>query len=48
MDAPWEEAEDFDTHLAHAATNIAFILWAKRRGLVNREDFQQVARLLQK
>jgi hypothetical protein len=48
IDAPWDGAEDFDTHLAHAATNIAFILWAKRRGVVSREDFQQVARLLQK
>ena len=46
MDAPWEDAEEFDTHLGHAATNIAFILWAKRRGVVSREDFQQVARLL--
>ena len=48
MDAPWEETEDFETHLAHAATNIAFILWAKRRGLVSREDFRQVAQLFQK
>ena len=45
MDAPWGAAEDFDTHLGHAACNIAFILWAKRRGVVSREDFQQVARL---
>lgn len=45
LDAPWEETEDFDTHLAHAACNIAFILWAKRRGVVSCEDFQQVARL---
>jgi len=45
MDAPWEAAEDFDTHLGHAACNIAFILWAKRRGVVSREDFQQVALL---
>jgi hypothetical protein len=46
MDAPWDDAEEFDTHLGHAACNIAFILWAKRRGLVDRDDFQQVARLL--
>jgi len=45
LDAPWEESEDFDTHLAHAACNIAFILWAKRRGVVSVKDFQQVARL---
>jgi hypothetical protein len=48
MDAPWEETEDFDTQLAHAATNIAFILWARRRGVVSCEDFRQVARLLQR
>jgi hypothetical protein len=45
MDAPWDDAEAFDTHLGHAACNIAFILWATRRGVVSREDFQQVARL---
>jgi len=47
LDAPWEETEDLDTHLAHAATNIAFILWGKRRGVVTGEDFRQVARLPQ-
>jgi len=45
MDAPWEDTEDFETHLGNAACNIAFILWATRRGVVSRDDFQQVARL---
>jgi hypothetical protein len=45
MDAPWDDAEAFEMHLGHAACNIAFILWATRRGVVSREDFQQVARL---
>jgi hypothetical protein len=46
IDAPWDSDEDFDTHLGHAACNIAFILWAKRRGKISREDYQNAARIL--
>ena len=45
LDAPWEEEEILETHLGHAATNIAFILWALRRGKIQSEDFRNVARL---
>lgn len=47
MDAPWDEEEDLTTHLGHAATNIAFILWALKRGRITREDFQRIACLLE-
>lgn len=30
-------------HLSHAACNIAFILWAMKRGKVDREDFWEVS-----
>ena len=46
MDAPWDNDEDFDTHLGHAACNLAFILWAWRRGKISREDFQNAAAIL--
>ncbi len=50
-DTVWEggkevENESPETHLGHAATNIAFILWALRRGKVTREDFQNIAKVL--
>jgi len=48
VNAPWDETEDFRTHLGHAACNIAFILWALRRGIVSQQDFQQAAKLLAK
>ena len=46
IDAPWDNDEDFDTHLGHAATNIAFILWARRRGKISRSDYQNAATVL--
>ncbi len=50
-DKVWENGEEveneaIEVHLGHAATNIAFILWALRRGKVSREDFQNIARVL--
>jgi hypothetical protein len=39
----WDEEESIWTHLGHAATNIAFILWALKRGKVTRADFQNAA-----
>jgi hypothetical protein len=46
IDAPWDNDEDFDTHLGHAACNIAFILWARRRGKISPEDYQNAAAVL--
>ena len=46
MLAPFDEAEDFTTHLGHAACNLAFIAWAVRRGKVTREDFVNAAQTL--
>ncbi len=40
---PSEEDEGIETHLGHAACNIAFILWALPRGRVKREDFLNAA-----
>ncbi len=50
-DKVWENGIEVDnespeTHLGHAATNIAFILWAIRRGKVTRADFQNIAKVL--
>ena len=46
MDAPSEaEGEDFRTHLAHAASNLAFIAWALDRGIVTVDDFRKAAEL---
>jgi hypothetical protein len=46
MDAPGEEdGEDFETHLAHAGCNIAFIAWALKRGIVKVQDFENAAEL---
>lgn len=38
-----DHSEDILTHLGHAATNIAFMLWAIRRGVIRREDFRNYA-----
>jgi len=46
IDAPWDNDEDFYTHLGHAACNIAFILWARRRGKISHEDYQNAAAIL--
>ncbi len=46
MDAPSDPDEDMLTHLGHAATNIGFILWAMKRDKVTREDFQNIAAVL--
>ncbi len=51
-DMVWDSGEEveneaIEVHLGHAATNIAFILWALRRGKVSREDFQNIARVLE-
>jgi hypothetical protein len=35
--------EDITTHLGHAATNIAFMLWALKKGVLSREDFNNAA-----
>ncbi len=35
-----------DYHLGHAATNIAFVLWALKHGVIERRDFFNVAKLL--
>ncbi len=34
---------DIVTHLGHAACNIAFDLWALKRGIIRREDFLRAA-----
>lgn len=41
---PHDASED---HLGHAACNIAFMLWAVKRGIVKREDFINAARVLE-
>jgi Domain of unknown function (DUF5664) len=44
------DLEDFDgiiEHLGHAATNIGFMLWALRRGVIARDDFEQAAVILE-
>lgn len=46
QDAPFDETEDIYTHLGHSACNIGFILWALRRGIITREDFQNAALIL--
>jgi hypothetical protein len=38
-----ETLEGAGEALGHAATNIGFMLWAMRRGLVTRRDFEQAA-----
>jgi hypothetical protein len=43
MECSWDEQEDFETHLGHAACNIGFILWALKRGMVTKRDFQRAA-----
>jgi hypothetical protein len=43
MEFPWDASED---HLGHAACNIGFILWAMKRGIVTREDFIRVSRIV--
>jgi len=43
MECAWDDQEDLETHLGHAATNIAFILWALARGKVTRDDFRNAA-----
>lgn len=43
MDCPWDEEESLETHLGHAATNIAFLLWALKRGKVCKADLQIAA-----
>lgn len=47
MDVPDVETEEtIEEHLGHAATNIAFILWALKRGKVTREDFHNASEIL--
>jgi hypothetical protein len=43
MDCAWDEKEPLETHLGHAATNIGFILWALKRGIITKADLQNAA-----
>lgn len=43
IDAPWDETESLETHFGHAATNIAFMLWALKRGKITKADLQNIA-----
>ena len=42
-----ESDESMEVHLGHAATNLAFILWALKRGIVRQRDFLAAAELFQ-
>jgi hypothetical protein len=46
MEAPYEEEEDFWTHLGHAACNIGFMLWALKRGIVTAQDYRDACKVL--
>lgn len=45
-DAAFDDTDSAETHLGHAACNIAFILWALKRKIITREDFRRVAEIL--
>jgi hypothetical protein len=38
-----DSMEDIMVSLGHAATNIGFMLWALRRGIIERKDFERAA-----
>ena len=38
-----DSIEDIMVSLGHAATNIGFMLWALRRGIIERKDFERAA-----
>lgn len=42
---PPEGDQGGEYHLGHAATNISFVLWALKRGKIDRADFFNVAKL---
>jgi Domain of unknown function (DUF5664) len=43
MECAWDDQEDLETHLGHAATNIAFLLWGLKRNKFTRTDLQNAA-----
>jgi hypothetical protein len=43
VECAWDDQEDLETHLGHAATNIAFMLWGLKRNKFTRTDLQNAA-----
>jgi hypothetical protein len=41
-----DDEESIETHLGHAACNIAFMLWALKRQKLSREDFRNAAAVM--